>query len=151
MAGLRHLGRQVFGVVATGLLLSGGAARADAPAVTIETPWVRFLLPSIPAAAYMTLRNGGDTDMLLTGAATPACGMLMLHKSQDNSGMSMMMEVGTITVPAHGAVTLAPGGYHLMCMQPKMQRGGKVPVTLKFADGSIVLLVLPVYGPAGPP
>jgi copper(I)-binding protein len=146
MAGLRHLGRQVFGVVATGLLLSGGAARADAPAVTIETPWVRFLLPSIPAAAYMTLRNGGDTDMLLTGAATPACGMLMLHKSQDNSGMSMMMDVTTITIPAHGAVTLAPGGYHLMCMQPRMKVGDTVHLTLTFADGATVAATAEVYG-----
>jgi copper(I)-binding protein len=84
--------------------------------------------------------------MLLTGAATPACGMLMLHKSQDNSGMSMMMDVTTITIPAHGAVTLAPGGYHLMCMQPRMKVGDTVHLTLTFADGATVAATAEVYG-----
>lgn len=127
------------------------AAQAGTPLVTAQKPWFRYLLPNIPAAAYMTLQNTGTADAVLTGAASPDCGTLMLHESEDRSGMSMMMSVAKITIPAGGKVALAPGGYHLMCMQPKMQRGGKVPVTLKFADGSIVLLVLPVYGPAGPP
>jgi copper(I)-binding protein len=142
-----------------GLILAVGAPLAvpaqagtppGTPLVTAQKPWIRYLLPNIPAAAYMTLRNTGSADAVLTGAASPDCGALMLHKSEDKSGMAMMMAVPKITIPAGGEVALAPGGYHLMCMQPKMKRGEHVPVSLKFADGSIVLLVLPVYGPAGP-
>jgi copper(I)-binding protein len=119
--------------------------------VTVQKPWMRYLLPSVPAAGYLTLRNNGGTDVVLTGAASPACGMLMLHKSQDSSGMAMMMEVPSVTVPAHGSVTFAPGGYHLMCMQPAMKIGETVNVTLMFQDGSKLAAGLPVYGPQGSP
>lgn len=138
--------RRVFPLAAAGLLLSGHAAPAAAPGVTVEKPWLRFLLPSLPAAAYMTLHNTGDADVVLTAAASPACGMLMLHESKDDSGMSMMMDVSTITIQAHGAVTLAPGGYHLMCMQPKMKVGDIVHLTLTFADGAKIATTAEVYG-----
>ncbi len=127
------------------------AAQAASPTVTVTKPWMRYLLPSLPAAGYMTLTNSGNTDAVLTGAASPACGMLMLHKSQDDSGMAMMMDMQTITIPANGSVTFAPGGYHLMCMQPKMKIGDQLPVTLSFQDGSTLSATLPVYGAQNAP
>jgi copper(I)-binding protein len=127
------------------------AAAAGTPDVTASKPWFRYLLPSIPAGAYMVLNNTGTADAVLTAAASPDCGSLMLHESMDNSGMAMMMSVPTITIPAGGHVALAPGGYHLMCMQPKMQVGTRVPVTLTFQDGASLLLTLPVYGATGSP
>jgi copper(I)-binding protein len=112
---------------------------------------MRYLLPNIPAGGYLVLTNTGDTPAVLTGAASPACGMLMLHKSQDSSGMAMMMDVPNVAVPPHGSVTFAPGGYHLMCMQPSMKVGGKVAVTLNFQDGSTLAVTMPVYGASGQP
>jgi copper(I)-binding protein len=114
--------------------------------ITISKPWMRYLLPSIPAAGYMVITNRGDAPVTLTGAASPACGMLMLHESTETSGMAMMMAVPTITIPAGGSVSLAPGGYHLMCMAPVMKVGDQVPVTLTFADGAKHAATLPVYG-----
>ncbi len=119
--------------------------------MTVEKPWMRYLLPSVPAAGYLTLENNGGADVVLTGAESPACGMLMLHKSEDSSGMSMMMDVPNVTIPAHGSVTLAPGGYHLMCMAPRMKIGETVNITLLFQDGSKLSAALPVYGPQGGP
>lgn len=107
---------------------------------------MRYLLPSIPAAGYLVLTNSGGSDVVLTKAASPACGMLMLHQSKDDSGMAMMMDVQNVTIPAHGSVTFAPGGYHLMCMQPSMKTGDKIPVTLTFQDGSTLATLMPVYG-----
>jgi copper(I)-binding protein len=63
----------------------------------------------------------------------------------------MMMDVPSITVPAHGSVTLAPGGYHLMCMQPAMKVGDKVSVTLMVAGHPDVTAMLPVLGAQGAP
>jgi copper(I)-binding protein len=77
--------------------------------------------------------------------------MLMLHKSTDSSGMAMMMAVPNLTIPAHGRINLAPGGYHLMCMQPKMKIGDKVPATLTLADGSTIAITLPVSGAQSSP
>lgn len=120
------------------------------PDVTASKPWMRYLLPSIPAGGYVVLNNFGDTDAVVT-AASPACGMLMLHQSQDSSGTSMMMDVSSVTVPAHGSVSFAPGGYHLMCVQPSMHIGQDVPVRLTFKDGSTLPLTMPVYGATGSP
>jgi copper(I)-binding protein len=124
---------------------------AQAGNVTVSKPWMRFLLPSIPAAGYMVLQNNGDAPAVLTGASSPACSSLMLHQSQDDSGMAMMMMVQNIPIPAHGSVTFAPGGYHLMCMDPKMKVGDKVPVTLTLQDGTSIAAVMPVYGAQSSP
>jgi copper(I)-binding protein len=127
------------------------AAQAASPTVTVTKPWMRYLLPSLPAAGYMTLHNSGDTEAVLTAAASPGCGMLMLHKSQDDSGMAMMMDMQSVTIPANGSVTFAPGGYHLMCMQPKLKIGDQLPVTLTFQDGSTLSTTMPVYGAQNAP
>lgn len=121
------------------------------PGISVEAPWMRYLLPSLPASGYLTLNNAGDTPAVLTGAASPACYMLMLHKSEETSGTSMMVAVPSITIPAHGSISLAPGGYHLMCMQPRMKAGGSVHVTLSFEDGLSLAVTVPVYGAGGPP
>ena len=75
---------------------------------------------------------------MLTGAESPACGMLMLHKSENRGGMTSMDMVSSVNVPAGGGVTFAPGGFHLMCTEPKsnLKPGATVPVTLLFQDGS---------------
>ena len=126
--------------------VSSPMAWAATSSVTVEKPWIRYLLPNIPAAGYMMLQNTGDNAAVLTAAASPACGMLMLHESQDDSGMAMMMDVPSVTIPAHGSISFAPGGFHLMCMQPRMKVGDNVPVTLSFQDGSTLGAILPVYG-----
>ncbi len=132
-----------------------GAGASPLPAaeteVTVAHPWMRYLLPSLPAAGYMVLRNSGEDDAVLTGATSPACGMLSLHESKEESGMAMMMSEPSIPIPAHGSVNFAPGGYHLMCMRPRMRAGGSVPVTLIFQDGQRLTTVMPVYGPNGAP
>ena len=121
------------------------------PTLSVSTPWIRYLLPSIPAAAYMTIHNDADTPATLTAASSPACGILMLHQSQDTSGMAMMMSVPSIKIPAHGSVTFAPGGYHLMCMSPSMKLGAKIPITLTFQDGATLPVTAPVYGAQSSP
>ncbi len=114
-----------------------GACAAD---VQISNAWFRALPAGLPAAGYFALRNTGTTDAILTAAQSPACAMLMLHQSTSASGSSSMSEVPSLAVPAGGKVVFAPGGYHLMCMDPApaLKPGKRVPVTLQFADGTRV-------------
>jgi copper(I)-binding protein len=61
-----------------------------------------------------------------------------------------MMGVKSVPVPAHGSVSFAPGGYHLMCMQPKdMKPGGTATVTLSFKDGTSLKGDFPIKGATG--
>jgi len=120
---------------AIALLIAAPAFAAD---VTISDAWFRALPAKLPAAGYFTLRNGGADTVTLTGASSPACAVLMLHKSDEMNGMVGMSDVESIPVAAGDTLTFAPGGYHLMCMNPTvaMKPGGKVPVTLQFAGGA---------------
>ena len=127
------------------------ALAAAAGGVSIEKPWMRFIIKARPAAGYFTLKNDGNSAVELTGASSSACGMLMLHQTKSENGIDRMTMVKSVKVPAHGSLSFAPGGYHLMCMQPQssMAIGAKVPVILKFADGETVSAAFPVKGPGG--
>jgi copper(I)-binding protein len=141
----------VSAALALGLLAVPFDAVAATPAVTLSHPWMRFLTPRIPAAGYFTLRNDSGQPEVLTGAASPDCGQLMLHRSVEASGTARMEMVPAVTVPPHGALTFQPGGYHLMCMSPSatIVPGNSVPVSLRFQDGSALSASFPVYGAKG--
>ena len=75
----------------------------------------------------------------------------MLHQSRNVNGVEQMEMVSSVTVPAHGSVKFAPGGYHLMCMSPSanIEPGRTVPVTLTFADHRTVTKPFMVRGANG--
>jgi copper(I)-binding protein len=114
------------------------ATPAVAAPVTVSGAWFRSLPAGLPAGGYATVHNGGAKDIAITGAASPACGSLMLHQSSNKGGMSSMDMVDKVPLPAGGDAKFAEGGYHLMCTQPNMKIGGTVPVTLALSDGSKV-------------
>lgn len=99
--------------------------------------WIRLLPGYLPAGGYFTLHNHSDHSVKLIKAASPDYGNVMLHHSVESNGQSHMVKVNSVTVPAHGTLEFAPGGYHLMLMQPKasLKAGGKVDITLRFNDG----------------
>jgi copper(I)-binding protein len=123
-------------------------ARAD---VIVSDAWIRALPSSVPSGGYFTLHNGGAKPVTLTGAESPACGMLMLHRSEDHGGMGSMEDVIAIPVPAGGTLKFAPGGYHLMCMDatPAIRPGGSVPITLAFKDAAPLTVKFQVRNAAG--
>lgn len=121
-----------------GLLCAGGAHAAQADHVRTSDAWIRVLPGSLPAGGYVILHNDGERPAVLQGASSPAYGNVMLHQSSTETGMGRMRMVDKLEIPAHGQVALAPGGYHLMLMEPgkPVQPGQAVTVTLHFADGS---------------
>jgi copper(I)-binding protein len=122
-----------------------------ASSVTVTDAWFRALPANLPDGGYFTLHNGSTKPLTLTGAESPACGMLMLHKSGEASGMSSMSNVTKIDVPVGGTLSFAPGGYHLMCMNPTalMKQGSTVPATLDFADSSKIAAPFAVRSATG--
>jgi len=119
--------------------------------VTVANGWFRALPAKLPAGGYFELRNTGRWPVLLRGARSPACGMLMLHKSESKNGVGSMEDVSSLEIPAGGTLSFAPGGYHLMCMDPTaaMKPGASVAVMLKFADGSKVSTTFAVKNAKG--
>jgi len=127
------------------------AATGAAAAVRVRHPWFRYLLASVPAGGYVTLTNPGAAPRVLTGVSSSGCGSIMLHRTESQGGTDRMVEVGSVTIPPHGSFRFAPGGYHMMCMMPRMHPGQTVPVTLRFADGARVTVRFAVKGANGAP
>jgi periplasmic copper chaperone A len=150
-AARRFRGSILFLGVLVAALTARGTAQAAEQGIAVHDPWMRTVIPSRPAAGYFTLSNGSDKPVALVGAASPACGMLMLHQSIQESGQDRMVMVKSIPVPAHGEVKFAPGGYHLMCMSPSnaVSPGNSVSVELRFEDGGTVTANFPVRGATG--
>jgi copper(I)-binding protein len=135
-------------IAALALLIFATPAKA---AVTVGNGWIRLLPAGLPAAGYFDLHNGGDKSVSLTGAASPACGMLMLHKSENAGGMMRMDEVSSVEVAPRSTLKFAPGFYHLMCMNPSpaLKPGAHAAVTLVFGDGYKVTSEFAVRNAAG--
>lgn len=133
------------------VLLASTGAWAAGNGLSVSHAWIRMIMPSRPAAGYFTLSNTTDKVEILVGAASPACGMVMLHQSVHKNGQEQMIMVKSIAIPAHGSFTFAPGGYHVMCMSPgkTVTPGQSIPITLRFADGTRVMAQFLVRGATG--
>lgn len=138
-------------VAALACIALGTAASAATAGVTIEKPWMRFIIKARPAGGFFTLHNNTSKKIEITGASSTACGMVMLHQTKTENGIEKMLPVKSVAVPPGGLVKFQPGSYHLMCMKPKksMVVGHKVPVTLKFAGGHAMTVQFPVKGVGG--
>lgn len=131
------------------LTVAAFAAGAQAAAVEVSDGWFRTLPGSLPAAGYFTIKNNSAKAVALTAAQSQGCGSLMLHMTHNMNGMMHMMEVTQVEVPAGGSVKFATGGYHLMCMDPKLKAGIAVPVILSFADGTKITSSFTVRSASG--
>jgi len=117
-----------------GLLLALAAAPALAD-VAVADAWVRGTVSGQKATgAFMQLTSPAETA--LVAAASPAAKIVEIHEMKMDGGMMRMRAVDRIPLPAGKAVTLAPGGYHVMLMDlaRPLKEGDSVTVTLTFAD-----------------
>jgi len=95
-----------------GLLIASALVQSAtaAPGVTVSDAWMRALPGGLPAGGYFTLRNKTSKTLTLQSASSPACGVLMLHKSDTMGGMATMANVDSIDVRPGGTLEFSPGG-----------------------------------------
>lgn len=122
------------------LLGCSSAAVAAAPTCvpTIENAWVRAAPPgAMTLAGYATVRNPCARAFAITGVSSGDFAMSMIHETLVDNGISKMRHADSVSLPAHGEVRFAPGGRHLMLMNPKrkLKDGDKLKFTLTLADG----------------
>jgi len=125
------------------------ASSAWAGGITVSGAWIRHLPAGVPAGGFFTVHNQGNEAVALVGASSPDYRMVMMHKSVEEGGVSRMMRVDKIEVPAGGSVSFRPGSYHLMLMHAEhdIKVGSRVPVTLELSDGQKVTAQFEVRGP----
>ncbi|WP_349311637.1 copper chaperone PCu(A)C [Brevundimonas subvibrioides] len=82
---------------------------------------------------YLTL-TASQADRLVS-VGSPVAGLAQIHEMKTENGMMMMGELKDgLALPAGEAVSLAPGGNHIMLLQLKqpLAAGEQVPLTLTF-------------------
>lgn len=130
-------------------VILSGCGRGE-PALSVRDAWVR---PAPPdgrmTAAYFVIENPGSAPAALTGVECAAFSLAEIHETVVVDGMSRMRERPRVEVPAGGALSLAPGGLHVMLMRPvgSMPSEGEVPLVLVFEDGRRIEVSAPVGRP----
>jgi hypothetical protein len=123
-----------------------------APAVGVETPWIREAPPtSTVLAAYMVLRNNGDTQYTISRIESPDFRDARIHRTLVEDGVAKMVPVEQLPLPVHGNVTLEPGGLHLMLFDPlrSLREGDNVKLVIHMSNGDSVTVQVPVVRNSG--
>lgn len=117
-------------------LLMPASAYAE---LAIVDAWINDLPPSVPVrAGYMTLHNSGESTVNILSVHSDAFARIEIHRSVMQDGMMRMEPITTLSIAPGSSVHLAPGGYHLMMMQPlrPTRPGDSIDVILHLDDGS---------------
>jgi len=124
--------------LAWALALAFAAPAPASPPVRVEAAWLRAPLPGVGSSAgYMTIVNDTRAPLRLTAVESEAATAISVHETRVEDGISRMVPVPALAVPAGGEVRLRPGGLHLMIDpgERRLQPGDTVPLTLRFAGG----------------
>jgi copper(I)-binding protein len=118
-----------------------GLGPAPLPALAFRDVWMR------PArsvggttAAYLRIENGGVAPLTIVRVTSPVAKAVEVHRMRHEGDVMRMEMVERLTIPARQAVTLAPGGLHLMVIgvtQP-LQAGTRVALRFTLDGGAEV-------------
>lgn len=130
--------RPLIAALALSLLacVPSSAHEVSAGDLTLSNLQVRASLGRNPnTAGYVVIRNAGDRSDTLVSASCACAERVEIHTVSTAGGVMRMSPVGSMAVPAGGALSLAPGGAHLMLIgvgEP-LRTGATVRLTLTFA------------------
>ncbi|HWY24232.1 MAG TPA: copper chaperone PCu(A)C [Nevskia sp.] len=115
---------------------------ADCKGLKVEDAWIPQAPPVAPVlAGYARLVNGGGKPIHIDAVEGADFGSVELHQMSMENGMMQMRPLHGLDVPAHGGVTLADGGKHLMLMNPRHPFKAGDSATLVFRCGKRTTLV----------
>ena len=118
------------------LLVLPGSAIAE---LDIHNAWIKNLPPVIPVrAGYMTIRNAQANAVSIIAIRSDAFASVEIHRTIAEGGMMRMEPVPTLVIEPDSSVQLAPGGLHLMMMNPAepTKPGDVLQIVIELGDGS---------------
>lgn len=114
-------------------------AYAGCEGLKIEDAWIPQAPPVAPVlAGYARLRNDGRKPIHIDAVDGADFGSVELHQMSMENGMMQMRPLKGLELPAHGKVTLADGGKHLMLMDPHhpFKAGDSATLTFRCGKGT---------------
>jgi copper(I)-binding protein len=104
----------------------------------ISDAWIREAPPTASVlAAYMVIHNAGTTPTEISRITSPDFGHIEMHRTVVKNGVASMVPLGKLEIAPGERITLAPGGIHLMLIDPRhpLHAGNTVTLTFQDADG----------------
>jgi len=123
------------------LALSLVPAAGEEAGVSVRNAWIRESPPgNSMMAAYMELRNNTSRPKVLVAASSSGFQRVMIHRTVLKDGMAGMAHLSQIELAPNASLIFAPGGYHLMLMNPKrtLRAGDPVVINLEFRGGLVL-------------
>lgn len=115
--------------------------------IEIENAWARPGSENGVSAIYMTILNGSSEPDTIVSISSPVAGLAEAHESYEREeGMMGMRPAENMTIPARGALSLEPGGIHVMLMQlnRELTEGDEVEFTVEFANAGEITVIATV-------
>jgi len=113
----------------------------------VKDAWVRAVVPGQQGTgAFMTLQ--ASENLTITAASSPWAAVAQIHNMAMEGNVMKMAAVDSLALQSGQALTLKPGGYHVMLMDLKegFAKLTQLPLTISFktANGSTQTVTLQV-------
>lgn len=115
------------------------ALPCSAAKLQITEAWIKNLPMVVPMrAGYMNIVNDQAGTIKIEWLKSEAFARIEIHRSVEEDGMMSMHPVSVLAISSGETVRLAPGGFHLMMMNPlkKLAPGEYCVVTIGYDDQS---------------
>lgn len=116
-------------------------AAIAAEQIGVSNAWIPQAPPGATMlAGYLTIKNNRDTVVNVLAAQSDLFDTVSVHQTVIENGVARMRELHSLEIAPGQEVKFAPGGMHLMLMQPRkdISPGDRIEITLMFSDGTRV-------------
>lgn len=100
----------------------------------ITDAWSPEAPPGRTMAGFMTLENTSDTVVALMDGQSPQFGRIEIHDMVNDDGVMRMRRLDQLVIEAKESISLKPGSFHLMLMEPKVTLVAGDAIDLVFVD-----------------
>jgi len=135
-----NMRRLILVSVLLGVTAIASIAWASARLVATDA-WIPQAPPGAQMmAGYLTLKNDGDTAVRVLAVQSDRFLSATVHQTAIENGVARMRELDRLEIAPGQEVRFAPGGLHLMLMQPRREvaAGERIGVTFLLSDGQRV-------------
>ncbi|MEM1433156.1 MAG: copper chaperone PCu(A)C [Pseudomonadota bacterium] len=119
----------------------------EAYPLRVTDPRVRQPLPGTTrTAGYLVLENLGPEALVLVAAESPLLGRIEIHETLKSGDRVRMERIDQLVLPAGGAVTLEPGGKHLMIFGVTAPLPAEISITFRLLSGKEQAIPFRTFG-----
>jgi copper(I)-binding protein len=133
--------RIVAAALALGFVCGAEVHEVKKGDLTLSGLQVRATVAGLPtSAAYLTIANAGKTADKLLSIDCACAASAMVHETRTQNGVSSMIMLGEVTIPAGGKIVFRPDGLHVMLVGLKgpLKSGSLQEMTLRFEKAGTV-------------